>query len=72
MYRELQEKEDMNRSRIQQHRASTKLGIEQKKKSVFDENLQTRAEIKSIQDKIKDTIAMTRAKVQQEKDQNFK
>ena len=44
------------------------MGIEQKKKSVFDENMQTRAEIKSIQDKIKDTIAATRAKVQQEKD----
>lgn len=72
MYKDFQNKEDAARTRIQQHRASTKMGIEAKKKSVFDENMQTRAEIKHIQDKIKDTIAQTRAKVQQEKDANFK
>lgn len=41
--REIQDKEDKNRMRINHHRATTKMNIECNKKSVFDENLSTRA-----------------------------
>lgn len=64
MLQEIADKEYKNRIRINHHRVQIKTNIDSNKKSVFDENLSTRAQIKEVSNHIKNTIAHNRAKNQ--------
>lgn len=69
---EVQQKEQFNRDRANFNRTMTRMNIQNNRQAHFRNNKCMRSELKHMSTKIKETIQANRAKMQAEKEQNFR
>lgn len=68
----MQQKEQFNKDRANFNRTMTRMNIQNNRQAHFRNNKSVRSELKHMSTKIKETIQANRAKMQAEKEQNFR